>query len=205
MSEIKIVLAEDHKLFRQTLVSALKQLDIHTIGEACNGIDLLNLLKITKPDVVLMDIEMPEMDGCNALEKIKLFFPTQKVIILTQHSHDFLGNFLISKGADAFLTKNTEIEILVNTIKSVHENKYKAKNVSIFKSSEKEEIKFSKREAELIPQICEGKSNKEIADKLNIGNKTVEAHKKNLFRKTNTLGTVNFVAYLFKKGLNFLK
>ncbi|MDP3556874.1 MAG: LuxR C-terminal-related transcriptional regulator, partial [Bacteroidota bacterium] len=64
---------------------------------------------------------------------------------------------------------------------------------------------FSKRESEIIPLICEGKSNKEIADKLNIGNKTVEAHKKSLFKKTKTQGAVGFVSYILKKGLNYLR
>lgn len=203
MQGLNVIIAEDHKLFRELLVSVFLENKIQTIGEARNGIQLLNLLKVNRPDLVLLDIEMPDMDGASALKRIMHLYPDQKVIILTQHENELLSNYFISIGAKAFMTKNSDTSFLIETMHKVHlgiVNQPSQVHLTIFS----EKIKFSQRESEIIPLICEGKSNKEIADKLNVGNKTVEAHKKNLFIKTKTTNVVEFVVYLFRNGLNNL-
>lgn len=199
---ITILFAEDHKLLRQLLVSELDERGIHTIGEAGDGIELLELLKTKKPDVILLDLQMPNMDGCITFDIIKELYPKSKIIFLTTHNQKTLRDHFYSKGASAYLTKETDIEVIVETIQLVHKNEF-IPVYDDYKNNSKPH--FSKRESELIPLICEGKSNKEIADKLNIGNKTVEAHKKSLFKKTKTQGAVGFVSHILKKGLDFLR
>lgn len=204
MLGLNIIIAEDHNLFRELLVSTLAENGITTIAEARNGIQLINALKIHNPDVVLLDVEMPDMDGAEALKQISVLYPKQKVMILTQHENVLLGNYFINLGARAFLTKNSETSYLIETLHSVAKGNVIATfDGKVFNSQSA--VKFSQRESELIPLICNGKSNKEIADKLKIGNKTVEAHKKNLFLKTNTNSAVEFVVYMFRNGLHNLK
>jgi DNA-binding NarL/FixJ family response regulator len=205
-SQISILFAEDHKLFRELLISDLELSNIITIGEAEDGIQLLDLLKTKTPDLILLDIEMPNMDGSATFNIIRKLYPELKIIFLTTHKDAFLIDYFYAKGASAYLTKNTDTEIVKQTIRQVHENTY----VPIYKERERkteegQKLKFSKRESEIIPLICEGKSNKEIADALHIGNKTVEAHKKNLFRKTKTISVVECVVFLIRKGLNNLR
>lgn len=199
---INIILAEDHKLFRQGLIKLLEEFDIFTIEEAENGLQLLDQLKRRNPDVILLDIEMPEMNGYRAFEKIKELYPNQKVIFLSTHYDKMLIEHLYANGADGYHSKKDEIENLVETIRLVHTNKF---SIPIKCDGEKTKSSFSKRESEIISLICAGKSNKEIASDLKITSKTVEAHKKNLFKKTNTQGVVKFVSYVLKNGLNFMK
>ena len=197
---ITILFAEDHKLLRQLLISELHKHEIHTIGEAEDGLQLLELLKTKKPDIILLDIEMPNMNGSNTFDKIIKLDPKSKVIFLTTHNECTLRDHFYSKGASAYLTKDTDLGIIVETIRLVHKDEF----IPIYEAFGNKS-QFSKRESEIIPLICEGKSNKQIADKLNIGNKTVEAHKKSLFKKTKTQGAVGFVSYILKKGLNYLR
>ncbi len=203
MENIHILIAEDHKVFRQLLIPVLKEHVICTIGEAENGLELLALLETNIPDVILLDIEMPVMNGAEAFAQIRKLYPDVKVIFLSTHKEPVMVEYFYSKGAHAFLSKNSNLEFIIETIKLVHMCKY----VPVFpiKNRPEEEFKFSAREAEIIPLIVEGRSNKEIADKLNIGNKAVEAHKKNLFKKTKTQSAVGFVSYILKKGFNYLK
>ena len=206
MPHIQILFAEDHKLFRQVLIETLKENNIITIGEAANGFELLELLKTKKADLVLLDIEMPGMNGSETFTRIRELYPDLKIIFLTTHTEDILIDYFYKKGAKAYLTKNIDTETLIETIRLVHGNKYVRKYTTKNEYSESDnKIKFSRRESEMISLIVEGKSNKEIADELSIGNKTVEAHKKNLFKKTNTQSAVGFVSYILKKGLNYLR
>lgn len=205
-SHIKILFAEDHSLFRQLLIPALEEHNIFTIGEAENGLQVMDLLKKKKPDIVLLDIEMPKMNGREVFDKMKVLYPNTKIIILTTYDQDVLRDHYYSKGLSAYITKNTDIDLVAETIRMVHENTYiPTHSLQKKNSAQPGELKFSKRESEMIPLILDGHSNKEIAVKLNIGNKAVEAHKKNLFKKTKTQSAVGFVSYIFKKGLNFLK
>lgn len=202
MERINIILAEDHSLFRQLLIPALEYYGVFTISEAENGIQLLDLLKKHEPDVIMMDIQMPDMSGGEALIQIRKKYPNRKVVILTTYYNQLLVEDFLSHGASAFLTKNSRIDLIADTIRLVHGNRY-LKKIS---SPESIEInaRFSKRESEIIPLICDGLSNKEVANQLRVCSKTIEAHKKNLYRKTKTKSSAEFISYIYKSGLIYL-
>ena len=203
MDPLTIIIADDHKLFRQSLTATLNEYAICTIGEAEDGTELLALLKIHLPDVILLDLEMPEMNGFNSLKNIKTLYPLQKVIVITSYDNSHLKKGIVESGADAFLSKNADIELVAKTIKEVFKNTYKpSKNSPLQANGMAKNLNFSSREAELIPLICEGKSNKEIAEHFKISNKTVEAHKNSLFKKTKTLNSMEFTLFFLKTGLD---
>ncbi len=203
LSPITIVFAEDHLSYRQLLIPCLQDYNIFTLGEASDGYQLLKLLKRRMPDVLLLDIEMPGMNGIEALQHIRVAWPKLRVVVLTTYDLDPLCNQMLERGAKGYLTKNTDLSVIAQTIREVHENSYRPPTKKPISGST--EPKFSKRETEMIPLIVNGDSNKQIADKMNIGNKAVEAHKRNMYRKTNTQSVAGFISYLFKKGLNLLK
>lgn len=205
MQKIKIVVAEDHKMFRQSIISHLKDYHIVTVGEAENGNELLGLLPSIKPDIILLDIEMPGLDGTAALEIISKEYPEIKIIIVSLHNeHEFMLHFL-QNGAHAFIPKDLGIETLINAIETVkktgcyYDNMPHKLELGKFKKKNNfDKTKLSKRQTEILPMICNGKTNKEIAIKLKIVVKTVEAHRKIIYNKTNTKSAVELYSYALK-------
>lgn len=121
----KIAVVDDHILFRTGIVSLLKDYDdIDIIFQAANGVDLLKNIKTAKPDVVLLDIQMPEMDGIQATIALKELHPEIKIVILTMHNEDEFIFDLMSKGANGFVPKNKSLEVLIEAIRSVMEKGY---------------------------------------------------------------------------------
>lgn len=202
--QINIIIAEDHDLFRKLLIDSLERFNIRCISEAKNGIELIAQLKVYNPDVVLIDVDMPEMNGYQAIKKVKELSPHQRIIVLTQHDNKILEDYFIENGAESYLTKCADIEVIVEAIIGKN-NSIKLRESVNYEKKRQAKIKFSTREEEVISLLCEGKSNKEIAQKLGINSKTVEVHKKNLFRKTNTFNAVQCVSFLIKEGLNNIK
>jgi DNA-binding NarL/FixJ family response regulator len=199
----KIIIAEDHDLFRSTVVKELKRLGIHVMAEASNGRHLLELLETLHPDIVLLDLEMPEMDGNKAFSVIKEKFPKLKVIVLSQYTDNGLMENYRARGADGFLAKNfisSNIDILAREIRVV---KSAGKSFYLV-DPETKRLKFSKREVEIIPLICKGETSKEIANRLGIGEKAINKHRKELYKKTNTRNSAEFIYYALKRGLDFL-
>ncbi|MBA2613370.1 MAG: response regulator transcription factor [Bacteroidetes bacterium] len=119
---IKIIITDDHQSYRQGLASLLKDENIYAIGEAGNGYELLHLLdeEMLKPDMILLDLEMPKMDGNITLAKIKAKYPEMKVIILTSFAEGSLQNHFKNNGASSYLKKNTDIKVIADTIKRTH-------------------------------------------------------------------------------------
>ncbi len=181
------------------MIPLLESYQISTIAEADNGFDLLSILKSgVSPDVILLDLQMPEMDGGKTLDLLKNDFLDAKVIILTQYEELELKKNLISRGAVAYINKATDIEIVARCIKEVSLGVQKELRL-------KTKGYYTKREIEIIDKICRGKSNKEIANDLNIVTKTVEAHKNSIYRKSQKESTFSFLEFAFRHGLNYLK
>ena len=210
---IKVILVDDHKMFREGLKFALSQMEgIEVIGEASDGSQFLEVLKEKKPDVVLMDISMPKMDGVEATLQALQINPEIKIITLSMFSDPEYYQKMVAAGTKGFLVKETGVDELHKAIKIVNEGgTYFSQqllqniivNISnpVVKSSRNRIVDLTKREEEVLELICKGYSNKEIADSLFISQKTVEGHKSNLMDKTNTKSAINLMLFAIKNQL----
>jgi len=198
---IEIIITDDQLAVRQGLAAVLKDENIFTIAQAANGKELIRLLEVDKlsPHVIMLDIEMPVMDGNATLAYLKKHFPLAKVIILSMFANSSLVNDFKAKGANAYLTKNTDIRQIAETIKNVH---YLAGYSNI---STKIKSAFTKREVQIIPLMLAGKTSKQIAGILGLAEKTVEANRNRLYEKTQTANASQFSSYCTKEGMMFLE
>lgn len=211
--KIKLAIVDDHQLFRKGLIALINDFPGFLVTvEACNGNDLLEQLKRKKVDVVLLDLEMPEMDGFETTEKLKNTYPDIKIVVITQHNEDELISDLIAKGANGFLLKNQDIEIVVDAIYGVIENgcffNEKVSTAMLNTLVKNNRIKpifneenLSKRELEIVRLISKQLTNKEIADELIISIRTVEGHKERILQKTNAKNSVGIAIYAMKHKL----
>lgn len=207
---INIGIAEDHVLLRQGLVSLLREDEsINILFEVNNGKELLNILKTTKPHIVLLDIEMPVMGGKEALERVKIKYPSIKIIIISAFFHkDYIIEFF-KLGVCAFLPKDSKIDNVIEAIHSVYEqggyfdNKISmilAKSIVDSNHTQPAQINLSGREIEVLKLICTDKSSKETADILCVTKSTIDFHRKNIMRKTGSKSFSSLVAYAIQLG-----
>ncbi len=211
MSKIKITLVDDHALFRNGLKILLDaNPDFTVIGEAENGKVFIENLEKNIPDIVLMDISMPEMDGVEATQIAVEKFPDIKIIALSMFGEEDYYYKMINAGAKGFLLKNSEINEVVEAVNQVMSgNSYFSqellynviKNFKPHKEHVIEEASLSKRELQVLEEICKGLSNQEIADILFISKRTVDKHRANLLSKTNSKNTANLIMYAIKNKL----
>jgi len=207
---LSVVLAEDHSTVREgikMLVNA--QTDMRVIGEAGNGAAAIKTVREKRPDVVVMDISMPEMNGLKATRRLKTEFPDIKILTLTRHSDDSFLEQLIAAGASGYVLKQSAPAELVNAIRAVGDgNAYldptltnKVVGGFLHRSLRGERrSEMTGREAEVLRLIAWGFSNKEIATRLALSVKTVEAHKANAMRKMNLRGRIDIVRYAILQG-----
>jgi len=214
MENTNIIIVDDHKIFRDGLILLLSNFDfVSVVGEAANGEEFLELIDNVKPDIVLMDINMPKMNGIEATKQALKKYPELKVIALTSFADDEYIEQMISAGVEGYMLKRSDIEDFEKAIKKVADggsyfsaeiikvisrNLYKEKER---KSGEQLLDKFTPREKEILNLICKGLNNEQIAELIHLSPKTVEKHKSNLFQKTETFNTVNLVIYAFKNQL----
>lgn len=210
----KIVLVDDHTILRNTLKFTLSQLGFaEVVAEASNGKEFLELLENVKPDIVLMDIAMPEMDGLEATKQALTKIPDLKIIALTMFGDQEYYFKMIHAGASGFVLKKSGIDELEMAIKSVAggQNYFSneiLRNIIINIGDNKlrnvvsgSAVKLTKRETQVLIEICNGLSNNEISELLYISPKTVEGHRNNLLAKTNSKNTANLVMYAIKHKL----
>jgi len=212
IGKIKVLLVDDHQLIIDGLKSLMKNTaEIMVTGEANNGREALRLLDILNVDVVLMDIDMPVMNGIDALKEIKKGKPAIKVIILSMHEESGMIKNLLAIGADGYLLKSTSQDELISAIKKVaNGNKYFSTEVTLSllngsqgnsqTSKQPSEI-LTSREEEILKLIAEGFSNKEIGTQLFISHRTVDTHRTNLMKKLNTSNIAGLISYAIKSGL----
>lgn len=211
--KITIVLADDHNLIRKGYRSILEKTEnFKILGEADNGEQLINLIHFYQPDIAIVDIEMPVMNGIEALRVIKKEKLHVKPIILSMHFSDYYVSQLILEGACAYLTKNAEVEEVLHTIQMVYRDGFYFGNSiskqvlqSISKNKKHahlaDSLVLSKREVEVLIHICAGHKNKEIAEILKISVNTVDYHRNNIFEKSGAENIVQLVKYAIKNGL----
>lgn len=210
---IKVIIADDHVLFRQGVKTALSvKKDVELIAEADNGMQLLNLLKHMQPDVILLDIQMPIMDGIATLPEIRKLYPQVKVIILSMHNDHSMISKLMEIGANSYLTKNSDSENIYNAIKTCYEQEFyfnELTNKALLsglrtrrtEASAPQEANLTEKETAILKMMCEEKTTKEIADIVDISPRTVEAIRDKLKTKTGARSMAGLVMYAVKNGI----
>lgn len=210
---IKVIIADDHALFRSGVKTALSvKKDVDLIAEADNGMQLLNLLKHMEPDVILLDIQMPIMDGIATLPEIRKMYPHVKVIILSMHNDHSMISKLMEIGANSYLTKNTDSENIYNAIKTCYEQEFyfnELTNKALLTGLRTKRIEpslpleanLTEKEVTILKMMCEEKTTKEIADIVDISPRTVEAIRDKLKTKTGAKSMAGLVMYAVKNGI----
>jgi len=210
----KIVIVDDHEILRDGMKYTLSQIDFaDVIAEARTGKEFLQIIENISPDVVLMDIAMPEMDGIEATKEVLKKYPELKIIALTMFGDEEYYFKMVHAGARGFVLKKSGIdelekaiatvvngenyfsnELLRNIIVNLTDHKFKNTGVG-------NQVNLTKREIEILQLLCNGLSNSEIAEKLHLSVKTIENHKNSLHSKTNSKNTVSLVMYAIKNKI----
>ena len=213
---IKVIIADDHVLYRAGVKTALSaKKDVKVIAEADNGMHLLNMLKMIQPDVILLDIQMPIMDGITALPEIKKLYPNVKVIMLTMMDDHSMITKLMEIGANSYLTKTSDSEIIYEAIKTCFEQEYyfnsltnqalltnlKQRNDALPQKMAQQEAQLNEKEILILRLMCEEKSTKEIADIVDLSPRTVEAIRDKLKVKTGARSTAGLIMYAVKHNI----
>jgi DNA-binding NarL/FixJ family response regulator len=209
---IKVLIADDHQLFREGLVNLISSApDIEVIAEAKDGKEATEKTKQLKPDVVLIDIGMPEMNGIEATRILKKQQSGVKVIAVSMHSDRQFVKGILEAGADGYLLKNCTYRQLIDAILSVVEGKkYLSDDITEMviqgylepeEDNPEGQVELSERELEVLKLYAEGKSTREISEKLFISVKTVGTHKQHIFEKLGLKSNADMVKYAIKEGL----
>ncbi len=207
-----ILLVDDHEIIIDGIKALLaKEKNISIVGEALNGNEAILRTRELKPDVILMDISMPELNGIDATRKIKIEFPDTKILMLTHYESKEYVLQALKVGADGYLLKNSKREELIRGIEAVCAGKrYLGDRISTMMldsmfgaAVEKEEkldpdVILTKREIEIIKLLANDNSNQEVSDKLNISLRTVETHRRNIMQKLNLKSAVALVRFAVK-------
>jgi DNA-binding NarL/FixJ family response regulator len=210
MEKIRLIITDDHQLFRNGLKILLNAFpEFEVTGEASNGEEFLKVLKNREADVVLMDINMPEMDGIEATRRGLKLNPEIDIIALSMYGEEEYYYKMVDAGAKGFLLKDSDIsevkeailtvrkggsyfsqELLYNVIQKIQHREHESKSANL-----------SKREKEILLKICEGLSNQEIAETLFISKRTVDKHRANLLGKTNSKNTASLILFAIRNKL----
>lgn len=210
--DIRVASVDDHDVVRQGLISLLNRNPrIQVVGEARNGKEALDLLKEIHVHVIIMDLEMPLMNGAEAFSIIKHRFPEVKVIFLSMHNEGTLTAQYISQGAAGFLGKDCNIEELETAIVTVFEKGYyfdEKSSVAMCNELKKKtsfvafgQLALTDRETEILKLICEDKSNKEIGKILSIEARTVDFHRRNIYEKSKCRKPAALALYAIRNGI----
>lgn len=214
MEKYSILLADDHVLFREGLKMLIGQKpDLEVVGEAGDGLEILDLLNRINPHMIILDISMPNMRGIEAIHEIKIIRPDVKILIVTMHKDKDYLNKTISAGAHGYVLKEDANKELFSAIEKVRSNKlYVSPKLSeelaedwarmqrgeVAPAREKELL--TNREREVLKLIAEGKSSKEIAVLLHISNRTVEGHRAKIMEKLNLKKTADLIKHAIQRG-----
>jgi DNA-binding NarL/FixJ family response regulator len=210
---IKVAIADDHTLFRAGVKTALSsKKDIELIAEADNGMQLIHLLRHIEPDVILLDIQMPIMDGIQTLPEIRKIRPETKVIILSMHNDHSMISKLMEIGANSYLTKNSDSETIYQAIRTCYDQEFffnELTNKALLTGLRTkrldgihhQEADLSEKEMRVLKLMCEEKTTKEIADIVEISPRTVEAIRDKLKTKTGAKSMAGLVMYAVKNGI----
>lgn len=211
---IKYLIADDHKIFRQGLKLVLQD-DAHLqcIGEAATGLEVMEHLNRELPDVILLDLKMPDMDGIETTQQIRRQYPDLKIVILTMHNDEHFVLHLMESGANGYLVKNADAEEIKKAIYSVHENNYyfnelvstallrKVSNHKNLHPRFRHSVELNDRETAVLKLICEEYTATEIAAKIFLSARTVEGIRASMMQKIGVKNVAGLVIYAVKHGI----
>lgn len=211
---IDIILADDHEIFRDGFAVLMNKIPgINLIGEACNGMELIELARELKPDLIVTDIKMPVMNGIDATIQLKKELPDIGIIALSMFDEEPLIIDMLEAGAKGYILKHAQKDEIIAAVKSVYNNEpYYCTETnnklvqmianSTFNPYKKfSKPKLSKKEIDIIKLICREKSNKEIASTLYLSIRTVEGHRERILEKINAKNSVGLVLYAIKNKI----
>jgi two-component system, NarL family, response regulator DegU len=216
MEKIRVAIADDHTIFRRGVVSILRNNeDFDVVYEASNGQELMDGIPVYNPQVVLMDLNMPVLDGIRATTKIKGVYPDLKIIIISMHDEDHFVSHLMELGANGYLLKDAHPDEVEKAIYTCHSEDYYygafllrvMHNRLVNKSTRKKsitlnnEVNLSERELEVLEHICEGTTSPQIADMVSLSVRTVEGHRNRIMEKTGTKNIAGLVAWAVRNGI----
>jgi len=211
---VRVIIADDHKIFREGLRVLLESLgDIEILGEAENGRLLLKLIRKDEPDLVIVDVAMPDMNGIEAARQIKSFNPDIKVLALSMHSDSRFVTQMLKAGANGYLLKDCAFDELTVAMNTVSKNQvYLSPGITdlvvkayLTKNAEPGETTdtgvLTSREREILQLLAEGKSTQEIATALSISSKTVDTHRRQVMTKLDLHSVAELTQYAIRKGI----
>jgi two-component system response regulator DegU len=217
MDKINVVLADDHVLVRNGIKAMLESdTQIEVVGEASNGVEALETARNLKPDIIILDIRMPEMTGLEAAAKLKDFSPGTKAVILSMHDSEEYVIQALNAGAFGYLLKDTDKFEFLKALKQVSSgNKYFSGAVSNVlanrllsgdsmpgpKTQAEDPYSLTRREKEILRMIIDGKNNKDIADSLDKSVRTIETHRFNIMKKMGVTNAIDMVNKAVKENL----
>jgi len=214
MKPLKVYIADDHTLFRKAMVNLLRSFDrVVDVKDAENGKELLTLIKYEIPDVVIVDLQMPVMDGAETSGQIIQKYPDVKIIILTMHDSNKFILHMMELGVHAFLLKNTEPDELEKAIYAVYDKDFYhnelvasvlRKNVKERKHGQRpifEHAELTEREKEILLLICQELTMKEIGQRLFLSENTVRNHRVNIMEKVGVNNIVGLIKYAYETGV----
>jgi DNA-binding NarL/FixJ family response regulator len=201
----KVILADDHQLFIEGVKTVLEEIqDLEIIATVNNGADLMDRMKISDPALVVLDLNMPKLDGLKCLQEIKRTKPQTKVLVLTNYSQPELMNEVKQLGANGFMVKNSSASELKDAVRRILSGMKLFEEVqkspvldegSYFFDDFLKKFKLTRREVDIIKLVCRELSSKQIAAELNLSEFTVSTHRKNIQRKLNIKNVAGLVAF----------
>jgi DNA-binding NarL/FixJ family response regulator len=208
----RVIIVEDHAIFREGLKRVLAEMPgVELVGEAENGAEFLTLLRKTIPDIVLMDIQMPVMDGIEATEKALKEYPSLKILVISMFGEEEYVYAMVEKGVSGFILKTSGVRDLERAINRVADGQqYYSEEImgllvkKVRQIDAVEKVSFTEKEMEVLRLLCKGFTNNDIAEKLFLSVRTVEGYRNKLLQKTGSANTINLMLYALKNKIVIL-
>jgi DNA-binding NarL/FixJ family response regulator len=200
---IRVLMVDDHPLLREGIAAVIEgQPDLEVVGEATNGREAVELFRARKPDIVLMDLQMPVMGGIEAISAIRSEFPNARIVVLTTYKGDTQALRAFKAGASGYLLKSMLRKELLDTIRSVHAGHRRIPPEIASEIAEHHtDDALSQREIEVLQRVAAGGANKIIAGELNISEETVKAHMRSILAKLSANDRTHAVMIALKRGI----
>jgi len=200
---IRVLTVDDHPLVREGIIAVLEsEQDMIVAGEAVNGLDAVERYRSLRPDVTLMDLQMPGMNGIDAIRAIRREFPDARIIVLTTYRGDILASRALKAGAAGYLLKSMLRRDLLDTIRLVHSGRrHIPAEVAQSLAEHQGDALLTEREVDVLQLVAAGRSNKIVADELSISEETVKSHMKSIMQKLSANDRTHAVTIAMQRGI----